>query len=554
MQTTNPNRHTLFPVVSSLLVLLGALGAACGDEEPPDPMMPGPGLLVIDRDFSDFGLLLVGQTSAEAVFTIRNAGPDALDGLDARLESDAFTVLGTTCVGWLAASQTCTVTVAFTPAQVGTVLGDLVVTADGAEARASLAGIGAARVRLTNTAASNPIVVSEPAGIRCGSTCEAIFTVPEIVLSIPDGAFATWSGLCETTRGGPCRLRLEGETSVALLDATSAVEWLTTGPLVHQVLIDAENNVIVTGGGAPTVSKLSPAGEVVWQVDGLGSAIAAAVDAQGNIALANYAGVWKLDGAGNTLWGPVPVDPITEIRGVELDPAGNLYVTGMQPSATSTGRVVQLVKYDSDGNSLWSRTYAPATDSEVLDLAVDGDGNAILCGFENPTPVEAGLTGQFLRKYDGDGNVLWTDENVSITGFELAVDGAGNIFLADRIGGGVPGSYTIQKYTPDGALLWSMHGNDIGGLVSGLAVTATGDVLAVGTRYDAENNAVGVWAAKFDGSDGTRRLPIVIQLAGDRQFGRAIAVDGNGDVLLAGGEELPWLRKYDGAVFDQLDE
>jgi hypothetical protein len=143
---------------------------------------------------------------------------------------------------------------------------------------------------------------------------------------------------------------------------------------------------------------------------------------------------------------------------------------------------------------------------------------------------------------------------VDIFAFELAVDTAGNIFMANRSGGGLPGRYSLQKYAPDGTLLWSTHAEDIGGLVSGLAVTAAGDVIAAGTRYDEENKAVGVWAAKFDGIDGTRRRPIQIQLQGDRQFGRDIAVDRNGDVLLAGGEDVPWLRKYDGAVFDQLAE
>lgn len=545
MRTRNLRSHTSSRLAPCLLALLGALGAACTSEEEPEP-----GLLVLDRDSFDFGQLMVGQTSAERVFTIRNAGPDALDGLEVRLEStDAFLLVGTTCVGWLEASETCTATVAFAPGQAGAVRGDLVVEADRADARADLAGTGAVLVRMTNTAAGNPLVVSEPAGIRCGSVCEAIFTVPEVVLTVPDGGFATWSGPCETTAGGPCLLRLQGETSVALLDFASAVQWIFNGSgLLNSLMIDSQNNVIGAGGGSPLLFKLSPAGEVLWQTDDFGAGLAAATDSQGNIALASFTSVWKIDGSGEAQWGPVVPSLITEIRNVAFDPAGNLYVAGAQRSTTES--IVHLVKYDGNGARLWSQDYFPATMNEVMGLAVDGDGNVIIAGFA----IAEGLTVQFLRKYDEDGNELWTNESTGIFGYELAVDGSGNIFVADRVGGGSPGSYSLHKYTAEGGLLWETHADDIGGLVSGLAVTDAGDVIAIGTRYNEGNKAVGVWAAKFDGMDGTRRRPIEIQLQGERLFSRDVAVDGNGDVLLAGGEDDPWLRKYDGAAFDQPAE
>jgi hypothetical protein len=548
MRTMNQHSHTTSRFAPCLLALLGAFGAACTNEEEPEP-----GLLVIDRDFFDFGQLMVGQTSTERVFTIRNAGPDALDGLDVRLESnDTFLLVGTTCVGWLEASETCTATVAFAPGQAGAVRGDLVVDAYHAEARVHLAGTGAALLRMTNTAAGNPLVVSEPAGIRCGSVCEAIFTVPEVVLSVPDGGFATWSGPCETTAGGSCLLRLQGETSVALLDFASAVQWIFNGidPL-NSLLIDAQNNVIGASGGAPRLFKLSPAGEVLWQIYDLEPGVTAAVDSQGNIALASVTSVWKIDGSGDVQWSMDLANLVTEIQNVAFDPAGNLYVAGVQRSSTES--IVHLAKYDGSGIPLWSGTYAPTAMSAVMDLVVDGDGEAIISGFGNADPSE-GLTVQFLRKYDEDGNVLWTNENTGIFGYELAVDGWGNIFVAERMAGGLPGSYILHKYTAEGGLLWETHAEDIGGLVSGLAVTDAGDVIAIGTRYGEGEKAVGVWAAKFEGIDGTRRRPIEIQFQGERQFARDVAVDGNGDVILAGGEDDPWLRKYDGAVFDQPAE
>lgn len=529
----------LRPALPVLLVLLGALGAACSDE-------PEPGILVFDRTSYDFGMIRLGQASAERIFTVRNAGPDALDGLDVRVEAaNAFKLVGTTCVGWLEPSETCTVTVAFVPVVGGGVQTGLVVEADRADARAQLAGAGAVLVRVSNNIPGTTTVVSEPAGIDCGVVCEALVAAPEIVLSVVDAGVPVWSGACEPTNDRTCVLRLQEDVSVELLDFATGVQWIVDDVgLPSTVVVDGANNVIGAGGGSPLLFKMSPEGELLWQTDDFGAG-RAVVDAQGNIAFASFGtSVWKLDADGAPQWSTDFSDAtFAELADIAFDPAGNLYLAG------TVGSLAKLVKLGSDGGQLWSITESIVEGIELMALIVDRDGSVIIAGY-GAQPAPDSSTVNFLRKYDTNGSVLWTVEDLGFTGFELAVDAAGNIFVANRLAGLSPGSYQLSKYTPDGDLAWSTGADDIGGLVNGLAVTEVGDVIAVGTRFDGADGAVGVWAAKFSGIDGTRRRPVQVRLQGDRQFGHAVAVDGDGSVLLSGGEAPSWLRKYDGAELD----
>jgi hypothetical protein len=516
-----------------LLVLAGALGAACGEET------PEPGLLVIDRDAFDFGQLHVGEVSAEHTFTVRNAGPDALANLRVRLlPSDTFAVVGTTCAGWLEPSEACTVTATFTPPQAGAAQGDLIVEADRADVSAALAGVGAATVRVTNNLAASALVESEPAGIRCGSACEATFTVPEIVLSATGAGIAVWSGACDgITPAGACVLALRGDVTVALEDLLG-LQWSFEGVEVRGLATDAQGNVIGVSTVSPLLFKLSPAGELAWQRDDLGGGHTLAVDAQGNIGFAAYNGVLvKLDGAGDVTWSlSAEQTGFTEIFGLAFDPSGALYAAGFQ--GPSEAAVARLVKFDASGGVLWSRTHAPALMNFAMELVVDGSGNALILGYASLT-TDNDHDVKFMRKYDANGDLLWSNEDHPS---RPVVDAAGSLFVA--------GVGTIRKYAPDGTLVWEVFPRD-GGTVSDLAVTPAGDVIAAGTRYT-DSAPAGMWAAAFDGADGTQRRPFmdpdVVEFYGH------VTVDGNGDVLLGNQVEGSGLRKYDGGLFDLLAE
>lgn len=524
-----------------LLVLTGALGA-CGEESPP------PGLLVFDRDAHDFGQAHVGEAGAEQVFTIRNAGPDQLDELGVRLEpADSFEILGSTCAGWLAPSETCTVTVAFSPVQAGPAQADLVIEADGADASTALTGLGAVTVRVTKPLFEEVTVESEPAGILCGAVCEATFTVPEIVLRVVEDGQPRWTGDCKLALNGDCQLTLRGDIEVNLFDFLVGLDWvLYGGGQTNAVVTDPANNVIRAATSAPRLSKHSPDGELIWQVDNYGVGTAA-VDAEGNIGFASVAGVVsKIRPDGGAIWSEDFTPDALDVRHIAFDPDGNLYVAGTKSSSDTVE--VHLRKLDRNGALVWFRTYAPLPETSVADMVVDPSGYVIIAGLATsklPEPTSF----HYMRKYERDGDVLWTHEGVEIMASSLAVDSAGNIFLANR----VVFSFTLIKYDPDGQRLWAVYDDELGGRLSDLAVTPEDDVVAIGSRSDAEGDPAGAWAVKLDGQDGALRRPIKESNV-PGQAGTAIAVDGSGDVIMAAGEVDAWMRKYDRAQLDQPNE
>lgn len=517
-----------------LLVLAGALGA-CGD----DPSDAEPGPLLVDRFSHDFGRVRIGESSAEQVFTFRNGGAGTLENLRLRLEPGGpFDVRGTTCAGRLEPSRTCTVTIAFEPVQGGGASGDLVVEGDDVEASASLSGEGAVTVRVEKLVAGEVLVKSTPPGIECGFTCEATFIEPEIVLSLGTEGIAEWPAPCETTPEGDCLLALTGDT-VITLQTVVGLAWTHDSSAHSAIAFDAQNNVIAARGSTAALFKVSPTGDLLWENSDLDVGVAVAADAQGNIGFGDARGlVARLDGDGNVQWSLDGAETgFTQIVDMAFDPAGALFVAGTQGPVAED--FVTLVKLDRDGNQQWSVSHDPGLSHSVIDLVVDGAGNAIVSGRGRTGSIEDGLDLAFVRKYDGNGDLVWARDDAA---GELAVDADGNLFLDLEP--------ELHKYTPDGTLLWKADlGDGVSG-ISALTVTPAGDVIAAGT-HDAESVPASVWAAKFDGADGTRHRPLALQ--GEVPFYGHIAADGNGDVVLAGAMYGFGLRKYEAVLFDRTE-
>ena len=101
---------------------------------------------------------------------------------------------------------------------------------------------------------------------------------------------------------------------------------------------------------------------------------------------------------------------------VAVDSAGNAFISGHTDGSLNGDNAGQwdafLVKYDSDGNWLWSRQLGTSSYDFSESVAVDGAGNAFISGSTqgNLGGNNAGLTDAFLTKYDSDGNLLWTQQ------------------------------------------------------------------------------------------------------------------------------------------------
>jgi len=91
---------------------------------------------------------------------------------------------------------------------------------------------------------------------------------------------------------------------------------------------------------------------------------------------------------------------------IAIDEWGNVYVTGVKAWTAMPNTDYVTIKYDGDGNELWTTEYnGPGNATDVASaIALGDDGNVFVTGYSE------GIT-TFLDfatiKYDAAGNELW---------------------------------------------------------------------------------------------------------------------------------------------------
>ncbi|MBK5293860.1 MAG: SBBP repeat-containing protein [Acidobacteriia bacterium] len=179
--------------------------------------------------------------------------------------------------------------------------------------------------------------------------------------------------------------------------------------------------------------------------------------------------VTKLDTAGNPQWtvqfGTSSKD---SVKGLAADATG-VYVVGATdgtlPGQTSIGGTDAFVrKYDTDGNELWTRQFGTARVDEALGAALDATGFYVVGKVEQALPGQTYLNSNdaFLRKYSPTGTEIWTrqfgtgDADIA---YGVAADTSG-VYVAGSTGGNLaqPANQTdgfIRKYDANGTVVWT---------------------------------------------------------------------------------------------------
>jgi len=236
--------------------------------------------------------------------------------------------------------------------------------------------------------------------------------------------------------------------------------------------VDGAGNVFVADGG--NIRKITPAGAVTTFAGTAGSA-GVAVDAGGNVYVAEVTIIQKISPtgvvttlAGNAAAPPGSVDGtgtdalFSSPNGVAVDGAGNVYVadTFIIRKITPAGVVTTLAGSTSSAGNV-DGTGAAASFLLPNGVAVDGAGNVYvadsgdntirkitpagvvttLAGSVVTTPADTGPMGPVGQAGSADGTGTSASFNNPMG---VAVDGAGNIFVADTF------NNTIRKITPAG--------------------------------------------------------------------------------------------------------
>ncbi len=116
----------------------------------------------------------------------------------------------------------------------------------------------------------------------------------------------------------------------------------------------------------------------------------------------------KLNTTGDTVWSKTyngaALDEINDL--IEL-PNGNLILAGSTKSFGTGNADVYLIKTDSNGNVIWSKTYGTASTNDVcLAISTTFDGGFAMTGYSSPIPNRQADV--LLMKTDSAGTLQWT--------------------------------------------------------------------------------------------------------------------------------------------------
>jgi hypothetical protein len=434
------------------------------------------------------------------------------------------------------------------------------------------------------------------------------------------------AGTSTAVWGSPVRAYTGGHDAfVAELDPNGTLVWNTFlggsgGEFAYGIALDGSGNIYLGGYGDATwgtpvrafagdfdafAAKLTSSGALTWNTflggSGTDKGYGIAVDSGGIVYLAGagdaawgsplraYTGGYdafaaKLTSSGALTWNTFLGGGGNDIGdGIGLDGSGYVYVMGRSDAAWGSpvraytaGNDAFVVRISSSGTLSWQTFLGGAGDDIGYGFAVDGTGNSYVTGRSNASwgsPVNplAGGYDSIIVKLDGSGALTW-NTFVGAGGYDcgegIAVDGSGNVYAAGsgNAAWGAPkrmfySAYDAHavKFNSSGALTWSTF---LGGAESdygnAIAVDGSGNVYVAGASsaswgtplrsFSGDNDA---FVAKLNSSGG---LTWSTFLGGSgRDYGYSIAVDGSGNVCVAGSSSATWgspVRGYTAGMGD----
>jgi len=222
-----------------------------------------------------------------------------------------------------------------------------------------------------------------------------------------------------------------------------------------------------------------------------------------------------------------------------IDNSGNIYVIGHSGISVFDMKDSYIIKYDSNGNKLWNKTYFDQNMS--LSAVLDNSGNIY-------------VVGESIKKYDSNGNKIWIKTGMYDVK-DISIDTSGNIYTLM--------SMVTEKRDSTGTILWqddlgSVYGS--GGIVSDSNVNPY--IYSSGTfenkffliKHDSNRNRV--WNKTYDylGNLWTESS-YEIDISDDNSYVYIGGTTSNGtakDFLIAkvraDNGDLVWFRRWDSVM------
>ncbi|MCI0449816.1 MAG: SBBP repeat-containing protein [Chlorobi bacterium] len=294
------------------------------------------------------------------------------------------------------------------------------------------------------------------------------------------------------------------------------------------IFVDAAGNVYVTGSSQGTVGPNGIFDDLI---------------------------VIKYSSSGSELWSfryNGPSGGLDKGNSIVCDVSGNVYVVGTSwggSGSAGSGFDMVYLKLNSMGVSQWVNRYTSAgnADDELLDMKIDAGSYLYATGFEYSTGTNKNY---WIMKYNSAGSIVWSrtyngPDNDDDFGYSIAVDRSGNVVVAGKSDGGAS-SFDIAtvKYNSAGVLQWTNRFNGVSNTIDegkSVAVDSAGNVYVAGyssnptTANDYQTikyNSAGIqlWEIKYTNSGAS----------GSSDMANSIYADNLGNVYIAGTSALDY--------------
>jgi len=204
--------------------------------------------------------------------------------------------------------------------------------------------------------------------------------------------------------------------------------------------LDDNSNIFITGKSAAMMVtlKYNSSGLFMWErtiPEATGRRVL--IDADNNVLVSGWGGkIGKYDTDGTPIWQTNASLPTASFSDMALDVTGNIYVIGTCNGINDRSDYV-TAKYYPDGTEHWIKSFNGSGNSTDIgrSIALDGSGNVYVTGY---TSVNDGSRNGGINygtiKYDNNGEQQWVDiyEGLDKAGghaFGVATDGAGNVYV-----------------------------------------------------------------------------------------------------------------------------
>lgn len=279
------------------------------------------------------------------------------------------------------------------------------------------------------------------------------------------------------------------------------------------------------------------------------------LDGEENIYVAGYvtqigsdkdAIIIKYDPQGNELWTATyngPGNFWDEAYALAVDTQDNVYIAGVSVG-NGTATDYFAIKYDSAGDQKWVARYNGTGNAadECYSIAVDFDANVVIGGFSEGSGTSYDYT---IVKYDSSGNELWAARYDASSTFDwgekVLIGELGAIYITgSAIVTGVGEVYQTLKYNPNGDLLWVARYNSAlfaDDQVLDMTIDSKENIYVAGQSDPNSGTSFDIATVKYDSSGNQLWVARYNGSANHLDTPRSIEVDDEGNVYVAGGSQ-----------------